>query len=224
MTSPKKWCTEAWKNYFFISRFCFELAITWRPWTFFDFPFMVQVIGIQLYYNNFENMPFRERSYLVDKKKVCIRVAKGLPTPLSLLPQSSKCLQVYHHNSFDCYENHSKYLTIIARGWAKYRDFFVASRSIICQSRRLRQIIVSRRSIIDLRDTDKSRYFVITEYHSITEFVFFNEYPWEAKQSAIFRQERSQEGEKHGFLYTWAEYYLQPNTVGRHCAWADHYL
>ena len=21
-----------------------------------------------------------------------------------------------------------------------------------------------------------------------------------------------------------AEYYLQPNTVGRHCAWADHYL
>jgi len=42
---------------------------------------MVQVNGIQLYYNNFENTPFRERSYLVDKKKVCIRVAKGLPTP-----------------------------------------------------------------------------------------------------------------------------------------------
>ena len=39
-------------------------------------------------------------------------------------------------------------------------------------------------------------------YHSITEFVFFNEYPWEEKQSAIFTQERSQEGEKHGFLYT----------------------
>ena len=38
-------------------------------------------------------------------------------------------------------------------------------------------------------------------YHSITEFVFFNEYPWEAKRSAIFTQERSQEGEKHGFLY-----------------------
>ena len=30
---------------------------------------------------------------------------------------------------------------------------------------------------------------------------FFNEYPWEAKRSAIFTQERSQEGEKHGFLY-----------------------
>ena len=42
----------------------------------------------------------------------------------------------------------------------------------------------------------------------------FNEYPWEAKRSAIFMQEWSQEGEKHGFLYAWAEYYLQPNTVG----------
>ena len=30
---------------------------------------------------------------------------------------------------------------------------------------------------------------------------FFNEYPWEAKQSAIFTEEWSQEGEKHGFLY-----------------------
>ena len=36
-------------------------------------------------------------------------------------------------------------------------------------------------------------------------------------------QEWSQEGEKHGFLYASAEYYLQPNTVGRHCAWADHF-
>ena len=35
----------------------------------------------------------------------------------------------------------------------------MASRSIICQSRRLRQII-------DLRDTDKSRYFAITEYNN----------------------------------------------------------
>ena len=53
---------------------------------------------------------------------------------------------------------------------------------------------------------------------------FFNEYPWEAKRSAIFMQEWSQEGEKHGFLYAWAEYYLQPNTVRRHCTLADHYL
>ena len=35
----------------------------------------------------------------------------------------------------------------------------------------------------------------------------------EAKRSTIFTQEWSQEGEKHGFLYTWAEYYLQPNTL-----------
>ena len=39
---------------------------------------------------------------------------------------------------------------------------------------------------------------------------------------AIFTQERQQEEEKRGFVYAWAEYYLQPNKVGRHCAWADH--
>ena len=36
------------------------------------------------------------------------------------------------------------------------RDLSVASKSIICRSRKLRQII-------DLRDTDKSRYFAIAE-------------------------------------------------------------
>ena len=45
----------------------------------------------------------------------------------------------------------------------------MASRSIICRSRRLRQII-------DLRDIDKSQYFAITDHsitdHSITKFVF----------------------------------------------------
>ena len=46
----------------------------------------------------------------------------------------------------------------------------------------------------------------------------------EEKRSAIFTQERSQEGEKHGFLYACVEYYLQPKTVGRHCAQADHCL
>ena len=35
----------------------------------------------------------------------------------------------------------------------------------------------------------------------------------EVKRSAIFTQEWSQEGEKNGFLYAWAEYYLQPNTL-----------
>ena len=39
---------------------------------------------------------------------------------------------------------------------AKYRNLSVSRRSIICRSRKLRQII-------DLRDTDKSRYFAITE-------------------------------------------------------------
>ena len=47
-------------------------------------------------------------------------------------------------------------------------------------------------------------------YHSITEG-FFNEYSREAKRSAIFTQERSQEGENRSFFYAWAEY-LQPNT------------
>ena len=33
---------------------------------------------------------------------------------------------------------------------------------------------------------------------------------WSAKRSAIFTQERSQEGGKSGFIYAWAEHYLQP--------------
>ena len=49
---------------------------------------------------------------------------------------------------------------------AKYRDLLVASRSIICRSWRLRQII-------DLRDTDESQYFaqpypIIANYCYIT--------------------------------------------------------
>ena len=88
-------------------------------------------------------------------------------------------------------------------GWAKYRDLSsVVSISIICWSRRLRQII-------DLRDTDKSRYFAITEFNNCfiirSRSLFFKEYLREAKRSAIFTQERSQEGEKRGFIYAWAE-------------------
>ena len=41
--------------------------------------------------------------------------------------------------------------------------------------------------------------------------LFFNEYLRETKRSAIFKQERSQEGEKRGFIYAWAEYQSQPN-------------
>ena len=53
---------------------------------------------------------------------------------------------------------------------------------------------------IDLRDTDKSRYFAITEFHDCfiirSPSLFFNEYLREAKSSTISTQERSQEGEK----------------------------
>ena len=38
----------------------------------------------------------------------------------------------------------------------------------------------------------------------------------------FFMQEWLQAGEKCGFIYAQAEYYLQPNTVGRHCPWASH--
>ena len=102
---------------------------------------------------------------------------------------------------------------IISNYWtrlSKYRDLSVASRSI------------------DLRDTDKSRYFAITEFNNCfiirSPSLLFKEYFREAKRSAIFTQERSQEGEKRGFIYAWAEKYLQPKTVERHCAWAHNYL
>ena len=72
--------------------------------------------------------------------------------------------------------------------------------------------IIRLRQVIDLRDTDKSRYFAITELNNCfiirSSSLFFNEYSGEAKRSAIFTQERSQEGEKHGSLYACAEYYL----------------
>ena len=40
---------------------------------------------------------------------------------------------------------------------------------------------------------------------------------------AIFMQGRAQLGEKRGFIYAWAEFYLQ-SIVGWNCRWADHYL
>ena len=68
---------------------------------------------------------------------------------------------------------------------------------------------VRLRQIIDLRDTDKSRYFAVTEFNNCfiiwSATLFFKEYLREAKQSAIFIQEWSQEGEKRGFIYAWAE-------------------
>ena len=113
--------------------------------------------------------------------------------------------------------NKNKQLTIIGRGWAKYRDLSVASRSIICRSRRLRQII-------DLRDTDKSRYFAITKFNncfisrSPSLFSYFNHFlTAQGSDLPFFSRER-------GSNYAWAEYYLQQNTFRRYYAWADHYL
>ena len=94
--------------------------------------------------------------------------------------------------------------------WVKYRDLSVASRSIICRSRRLRQIIVGQ-------DTDKSRHFAVTEFN--TCFIIRSPFFWSTKhvkslsassgtRSSIFTQERS-------FNYACAEYYLQQNTYCR---------
>ena len=65
-------------------------------------------------------------------------------------------------------------VTIIERSWAKYSDVSVASRSIISRSRRLRQII-------DLRDTDKSRYFALTDINNC--FIIRSPFFWSTKMS-----------------------------------------
>ena len=61
----------------------------------------------------------------------------------------------------------------------------------------------------DLRDTDESRYFAITEFNNCfiirSPSLFLKEYLREAKRSAIFTQERSQEVEKRGFIYAGAQ-------------------
>ena len=112
--------------------------------------------------------------------------------------------------------NISKQLTIIGRGWAKYRDLSVASRSITCRSRRLRQIV-------DLRDTDKPWYFAKTEFNncfiiqSPSLFSYFNHALTDQERDlpTLFTQECG---------YNWAEYYLQEKTF-RECfmyAWTDH--
>ena len=73
----------------------------------------------------------------------------------------------------------------------------------------------------DLRHNEESRYFAITELNNCfiirSLSLFLKEYLPEAKRSAIFTQERSQEGEKRGFIYAGAQKYLQPKTVERHC-------
>ena len=81
--------------------------------------------------------------------------------------------------------------------FSKYRVLSMATRSIICRSLRLRHII-------DLQDTNKSRYFGITEFNNFfiiqsSSFFFFDKF---LREAAIFTQERLQEGEKRDFIYT----------------------
>ena len=89
--------------------------------------------------------------------------------------------------------------------------------------------IFQLRQIIVLRDTDKSRYFAITMFNNIIVLSFDHQVYFLmnifGKQSnlPVFTQEWSQGGEKCGFIYVWAQYYLQPNTVRWHCTWVDHY-
>ena len=78
-------------------------------------------------------------------------------------------------------------LTIIGWGWAKYRDLSVASRSIIANNWSMR---LTNHNICNNR-----------VQLSFSQWVcFFNEY--------LVTQNWSQEGEKHGFIYAWAECYL----------------
>ena len=92
-----------------------------------------------------------------------------------------------------------------------------ASRWIICLSLRPRQIS-------DLRDTDKSRYFAITELNncciiqSRSLFSYFNHLLGaQGSDLPFFFRERCSN-------YAWAEYYLHQNTFRRYYAWADHYI
>ena len=67
------------------------------------------------------------------------------------------------------------------------------------------------RQVIDLRDTDKSRNLASSFDHRVCFFLM--NILGKRSDLPFFMQEGSQEGEKHGFLYVCAEYYLQPNTV-----------
>ena len=74
----------------------------------------------------------------------------------------------------------------------------LASKLIICRSRRLRRIRL--RQMIDLRDTDKSRYFAITEFNDCfiirSPSLFFKEYLREAKRPASFSRKSDHKKEK----------------------------
>ena len=108
-----------------------------------------------------------------------------------------------------------KQLTIIGRGWAKYHDLSMASRSI------------SRRQIIDLRDTDKSRYFAITEFNncfiirSPTLFFLMNILGKRSDLPFSRKSDRKKEKSKVSFTHMQniicSQSDLQPNTSKYSC-------
>ena len=77
---------------------------------------------------------------------------------------------------------------------------------------------------VTLRQFFSFRYSQNTLWATFVAFLVFSLFFWlskhakslserSAKGSAIFTQERSEEVEKRVFIYAWAEYYLQPNTL-----------
>ena len=54
---------------------------------------------------------------------------------------------------------------------------------------------------LDLRDTDKSRYFEITEFNNRFIIRSLSLFLMNIYYFAIFTQKRSQEGEKRAFIY-----------------------
>ena len=73
----------------------------------------------------------------------------------------------------------------------------VAKQHIVISQWRADQLFAEARrlgQIIDLRDTDKSPYFAMTEFNNCfiigSPSLFFKQYLREAKRSAIFTQER----------------------------------
>ena len=85
------------------------------------------------------------------------------------------------------------------------------------------------RQIIDPRDTDKSRYFAITEFNNCfmirSPSLFFNclrsDLPFSHAKAIAGRRKAWFLLGKSRILFA-AKH--KPNTIGRHCAWADNYL
>ena len=88
---------------------------------------------------------------------------------------------------------------IIERGWAKYLS--LASSSILCRSRRLRQII-------DLQDTDKSGYFAITKFNNCLIKIA------RGTNLQIFTEERGFKYAWAGWQWLWCSYYVFSNNSG----------